>query len=225
MWVVLTDPARKDRWTEAEFFFTGRVQVDEMMNRLRTAGISPMAGHALDFGCGVGRLTQALAAHFESVDGVDISASMIRCAEKFNRFPERVKYHLNVRSDLAAFPPASCDFICSVISLQHTPRRFQVRYLADFLRLLKPGGAAYFQTIHARGWRQFVPEWAADCVRKWRNRGRPFIPLYAVPARQVRRIFDPPGSGIVKFESVRYAGWESRYASDLYFVRKNASAG
>lgn len=195
MWVVLTDPNKKgNRWKAEEFFATGRAEVADIFNRLQTAGIQPASGKALDFGCGVGRLTQALAARFDSVDGVDISASMIRHAESFNRFPDRVKYHLNVRPNLATFPSGRYDFIGSLIALQHTPPPFQRGYLADFLRLLKPGGVAYFQTIHARGWRSLVPHWAADSLRKWRSQGRAFIPLYGLPVPRVRRIFDQPGS-------------------------------
>jgi len=221
MWVVLTDPDKKgNRWKEEEFFATGRAEIEGMFERLRAVGLSPASGQALDFGCGVGRLTQALVARFDSVDGVDISASMLRHAEKYNRFPGRVTYHLNIRSDLVTFPTGQYDFICTMIALQHTPPRFQRRYLADFLRLLKPGGCAYFQTIHARGWRQLVPHWSADLVRKWRSRGRAFIPLYGLPVHQVRRIFEQPGGRIVTLDSTGYAGWESRYTTDLFIVQK-----
>jgi SAM-dependent methyltransferase len=221
LWVVLTVPGKEgNRWQEDEFFATGRGEIEDMFQRLRDAGLAPASGRALDFGCGVGRLTQALAARFESVDGVDISASMLRHAEKFNRFPGRVKYHLNVRPDLAAFPTGQYDFICTLIALQHTPPRFQRSYLADFLRLLKPGGCACFQTIHARGWRKLVPHWTADLIRRRRSHGRAFIPLYGLPTPTVRRIFDQPGSHVVQFESTSYPGWESRYANDRFIIQK-----
>ena len=223
LWVVLTDPTKKGNlWKEEEFFATGTEEIDQMFGRLRAAGLSPAQGRALDFGCGAGRLTQALAKRFEYVDGVDISASMLRCAERYNRFPGRVTYHLNVRPDLATFPTGQYDFICTLIALQHTPPQFQRGYLLDFLRLLKPGGCAYFQTIHARGWRRLVPNWSADLVRKWRSGGKAFIPLYGLAVHQVCRIFERQGSRIVKFESAGYAGWESRYASDVFIVEKAA---
>src|SRR5579859_5997976 len=105
LWVVLTDPAKKgNRWKEEEFFATGQTEIAAMFERLNGLGLAPGSGKALDFGCGVGRLTQALAARFEHVDGVDISASMLRHAETYNRFPGRVTYHLNVQSDLRDFP-------------------------------------------------------------------------------------------------------------------------
>jgi SAM-dependent methyltransferase len=221
LWVVLTVSGKEgNRWQEDEFFATGREDIGNMFQRLRDAGLAPAPGRALDFGCGVGRLSQALAARFEAVDGVDISASMLRHAEKFNRFPGRVKYHLNVRPDLGAFPTGQYDFICTLIALQHTPPQFQRSYLADFLRLLKPGGCACFQTIHARGWRKMVPHWAADLIRSRRSGGRAFIPLYGLPSSSVHRIFEQPGSRVVRFESSSYPGWESRYANDQFIIQK-----
>jgi len=224
LWVVLTDPEKKgNRWQADEFFATGQTEIADIFEKLRATGIAPATGRALDFGCGVGRLTQALAARFEAVDGVDISASMLRHAEKFNRFPDRVKYHLNVRPDLATLPAGQYDFICSLIALQHTPPPFQRGYLADFLRLLKLGGCAYFQTIHAHGWRSFVPHWSADFIRRWRSGGRAFIPLYGLPVERVRQIFERPGSLIVKWETTGYGGWESRYANDRFIIQKTTA--
>ena len=223
LWLVLTDPDKKgNRWTEAEFFATGRAEIAGIFEHLEAVGVRPLPGRALDFGCGVGRLTQALAAKFEAVDGVDISVSMLRHAGKFNRLPGRVNYHLNVRPDLATFPSGQYDFICSMIALQHIPPRFQRGYLADFVRLLKPGGAAYFQTIHARGWRRWIPDWAADFIRRRRSRGRAFISLYGLPVDRVRRVLAQPGVRIVKCESAAYPGWETRYANDRFIVQKTA---
>ena len=223
LWIVLTDPTKKGYlWKEEDFFATGAEEIERVFEHLRAVGLSPTGGRALDFGCGAGRLTQALAKRFDYVDGVDISSSMLRHAEKYNRFPGHVTYHLNVRPDLASFPPGHYDFICTLIALQHTPPRFQRGYLKDFLRLLKPGGCAYFQTIHAHGWRRLIPNWSADLVRKCRSRGGAFIPLYGLPVRQVRQIFSQPGSRIVEFNSTGYDGWETRYANDLFIVEKTA---
>ena len=223
MWVVLTDPDKKgNRWGEEEFFATGRDEISSLFQRLEAAGLSPGSGRALDFGCGVGRLTQALARTFGTVDGVDISASMIRHAEALNRAPQRARFHLNVRSDLSIFPAGQYDFICSMIALQHTPPRFQLSYIADFARLLKPGGCACFQTIHARGWRRWVPDAFADFIRKRRSGGKAFIPLYGLPSRDIRETLERGGARVVRLESTGYHGWETRYASDLFIVQKNS---
>ena len=61
MWAILTSPnKRKNRWDEDEFFATGVEVVAEVMAGLDGLGIVVSRRRALDFGCGVGRLTQAL---------------------------------------------------------------------------------------------------------------------------------------------------------------------
>jgi ubiquinone/menaquinone biosynthesis C-methylase UbiE len=74
---------------------------------------------ALDFGCGVGRLAQALLPRFERVDGVDIAPSMLELAARYNKDPARCVFHLNERADLALFPDRSFTFIYTSLVLQH----------------------------------------------------------------------------------------------------------
>src|SRR5688500_10455568 len=97
LWAVLTRPDRRGRtWDEDEFFATGRREIAEVLGRLpELPGESPR--RALDFGCGVGRLTQALAERFDAVVGVDVAASMIEEARARNRVGPRCTYLLNER--------------------------------------------------------------------------------------------------------------------------------
>ena len=66
----------------AEFFHTGREDVNLALSRYERVFGSLRGGRALDYGCGVGRLTLALADHFPEVVGLDISDSMLREAGK-----------------------------------------------------------------------------------------------------------------------------------------------
>src|SRR6266852_2844803 len=146
LWVVLTDPARKGgKWTPEQFFETGRAEIERVLNELASKGIQLHRKRALDFGCGPGRLSQALALHFERVDGVDISPSMIGHANRFNQFPDKCHYHVNATGDLALFPSNSFDFIYSTIVLQHIEPRFGKIYLREFIRVLSHGSIAAFQ--------------------------------------------------------------------------------
>lgn len=135
---------RQRPWQAEEFFATGREHVDRSMTTLRELGIQP-AGRALDFGCGIGRLTQALASHFDEVVGVDLAAPMIEQAKDYNRFGERCRYVVNATDDLRQFENASFDFVFSVIVLQHVGTALATRYIGEFLRVLRPGGVALFQ--------------------------------------------------------------------------------
>ena len=78
LWAVLTLRGRKGgRWDVDEFFATGEAEVGHVISIAETLGRPARAERALDFGCGVGRLTRALGARFESALGVDISAGMV----------------------------------------------------------------------------------------------------------------------------------------------------
>ena len=58
MWAILTDPARKGgRWTADEFFATGVTEIGAVMAAARALGLPARRRRALDFGCGLGRLT------------------------------------------------------------------------------------------------------------------------------------------------------------------------
>lgn len=147
LWAVLTSPDKKNgRWDVAEFFETGRFEIDRVLAAATTvAGQPPTGGRALDFGCGVGRLSQALAERFARVDGVDIAPSMIQRARTMNRHGARCVYHLNAASDLELFGADEFDFAYSAHVLQHMEPRFARGYVGELVRVLRPGGVLVFQ--------------------------------------------------------------------------------
>jgi tRNA/tmRNA/rRNA uracil-C5-methylase (TrmA/RlmC/RlmD family) len=86
MWAILAEPSKKGRkWQTEEFFETGVSEIAELMGRLDEINVGVSRHKALDFVCGIGRLSQALARYFEEVHGVDIAPSMIQLAEQFPR--------------------------------------------------------------------------------------------------------------------------------------------
>ena len=97
---------RGGKWNKEEFFNTGKREIAESMNYIKSLGFPIPAGRALDFGCGVGRLTQSLADNFGEVYGVDIAPSMIALANQYNRHGDKCKYFLNQKDNLRLFPTA-----------------------------------------------------------------------------------------------------------------------
>lgn len=145
MWAVLTEPSRKGRrWDPQQFLATGEREIDELFGELDAFGISVGRDRALDFGCGAGRLTQALADRFDRCEGVDIAASMVAEAERLNRHGDRVRYHVNPVADLTLFAAETFDFVVSYLVLQHMEPRYAKRYIAEFIRVLKVGAVAVF---------------------------------------------------------------------------------
>jgi len=142
MFAVLT--YRRD-WDETEFFATGEAEISEVMAYTRGLGLNAETGRALDFGCGVGRLTRALGTHFEEVVGVDISAPMVDRARALNCDYASCRFVVNTRPDLEGFDSESFDFVYSNITLQHMPWSAAQGYLKEFVRVIKPHGAVVFQ--------------------------------------------------------------------------------
>ena len=146
MWAILTDPAKAGgRWNADEFFATGVRDVGAFMQQAEAWGKPAARRTALDFGCGIGRLSQALAEHFDHVYGVDISPRMIELAQQHNRQGARVEYRCDEAGDLTHFADGSIDMILSWITLQHMRPRYARRYIQEFLRVLAPGGFLLFQ--------------------------------------------------------------------------------
>src|SRR5829696_610945 len=101
MWAILTHPDRGcGGWDAESFFATGTQQVRDLLARIVDLGWNLPHHRALDFGCGIGRLTQALCEHFDEVTGVDVAPTMIETAETYNRHGEACVYTLNQRPDL-----------------------------------------------------------------------------------------------------------------------------
>jgi SAM-dependent methyltransferase len=143
MWAIVSDPARQyGKWDPDEFFESGRRRVDRLFGLLEQQAIPVQRAVCLDFGCGMGRYTQALAARFERCQGLDISPQMIKLSQQHNRFGDRVQYALNPSSDLRLFEGGRFDFVFTSAVLQHMPPQLMRHYLEEFCRVLKPDGVA-----------------------------------------------------------------------------------
>jgi SAM-dependent methyltransferase len=146
LWAILSHPDKKGRrWNTEEFFATGVREIESLMSDLRSRSRPPVSRAALDFGCGVGRLTQPLTKYFEEVVGVDLSATMVRLAEEHNRAPTRCRYVVNAAPDLAQFPTGYFDLVLSYLTLQHIPPRYSTCYLREFVRIARRGGTICVQ--------------------------------------------------------------------------------
>jgi SAM-dependent methyltransferase len=99
--------------------------------------------HALEIGCGGGRLLNAACSYFQTVVGVDVHDDL-DYVDAFLRGRGRTNFSL-ARTNGDALPTgnASVDFVYSFIVLQHLPTWANlVSYLEETYRCLKPGGVA-----------------------------------------------------------------------------------
>ncbi len=221
-WAVLAWPGMEEgRWDVDAFFATGREEIHQVMAYVAGLGVEIGRDAALDFGCGVGRLTQALAHYFDEVHGVDISEAMLDLARELNQAGDRCHYHLNPRDDLSLFADDAFDFVYSNITLQHMPPRYARGYMLEFLRVLKPGGLAVFQipsrprSAMQRLLQPIKPTAAWRWYQRLRYGDAPVMNMYGVPRQEVVRLVEEHGGRIIDVQpdDNADAAWESfRYA-------------
>jgi SAM-dependent methyltransferase len=155
---VLTEPRyhrdRLDDSARERFFSTGQQVVDGLLGEIEArTGASLQQRRALDFGCGVGRLSLALAERCNHVYGVDVSPSMLAEAER-NAKEKGLRNVEWVLTGKLGELAGGYDLIVSTIVFQHIPVREGERLFAALVRGLSPGGAGAIQltlrTSHTR---------------------------------------------------------------------------
>lgn len=204
-------------WDQAEFFQTGVVEIEGVV---RTAErFSPISfGTAVDFGCGVGRISQALAPHFERVVGIDVAESMIQLAGRFNQFPGRCQYLHNVTADLAVLGDGSVDLVYSNITLQHMIPSLAESYIREFFRVARSGAHVIFQlpsrprSIAWHWVKSLTPVALSNLLWRARTGSAEAMESYFMPEEKVRNLVEQSGGSVTFVESNQAGppGWQSR---------------
>jgi SAM-dependent methyltransferase len=153
LWAVLTQPDKRGkRWDREEFLATGEAEVAEVLAAAER-WLPNVRRRALDFGCGAGRLTRALAARFDTAVGVDISEAMVETARALNADVTGCEFRVNTSADLAQFADGEFGFVYSSLVLQHLPTVELVNaYVGEFLRVVAPEGLVVFGLPASIGW-------------------------------------------------------------------------
>ena len=192
--ILTRTPDDTDTWDVDDFFRTGGLEAARLMASVERLAPALSRGRALDFGCGVGRVTQGLADHFSEAVGVDVASSMVEAARKWNRQPDRCRFTLNEATHLGQFESNGFDLVYSRLVLQHIPPNLVEGYIPELVRVLKPDGLLMFQLpepqrepVHVDPieafctapvvggpFKQSLPRWV---VRTYRRLKYPFLPI------------------------------------------------
>ena len=233
---AILDRSGKNRdkpWEVQEFFTTGEREISNALELLKALKIDLSFEKALDFGCGVGRLSQALARYFQEVYGVDIAPSMIDLANEYNRYGDKCRYILNNVDNLSFFPNDSFNLIYSIITLQHMHPRYSKNYIKEFLRILAPGGILLFQipsepilinnngSINLSGIiLRVFPKWLLDVTyRKFRYGNRPRMEMYTIKKKEIVDFLIRNGGRILSIKQ----NYGAIYMDCIYMVTKDTS--
>ena len=131
---------------EEEFFQSGFESLSHIAAIAHRQGIDIDAYRdCFELGCGVGRITRALADVFDSVWGMDVSASHLRAARK-SLADVAACVELRQFDGLASLDTLPhFDLFVSFSVLQHNPPPLAAKILDKVLSKVRPGGAACFQ--------------------------------------------------------------------------------
>lgn len=130
---------------DAEAFWRDGERVVDRILDLLGARIEP-DHEVVEIGCGVGRLTRALAARARRVVALDVSAEMLARAREANPHLDNVEWLLGDGTSLAGVADASADVCFSHVVFQHIPDpAVTLGYVREMGRVLRPGG---FAAVH-----------------------------------------------------------------------------
>jgi SAM-dependent methyltransferase len=223
LWAILSQPDKRGgHWNPEEFFAAGETEIAGLESWCAHLGLPREHHRALDFGCGIGRLTRALASRYGEVVGVDISSSMLAQARRLHEGVANVRFVENAQQRLDFLADASIDLVYSVITLHHIPPTLQRAYVREFLRVLAPGGVAVFQIAsgYARDWRglgyRLLPNRILAPLRRRVHASRVAAEMHVVAERDIAVIVAAAQRRILHAVDVTSAG--TGFRGRLLFV-------
>ncbi len=219
-WSVLTqDRFRPENIAKARdaFYETGGNDLALVKGFLDRAGAAPEGfRRVVEFGCGVGRATLALATIFPKVIGCDVSAAHLALARKeaAARGAENVAWF---RSTVERpMPGGGWDLWFSRMVLQHNPPPVMAWLLREAFARLLPGGLAIFQLpTHRIGYRFAVAEYLA-------RTGEPEMEMHVLPQAAVFALAAEAGLEVIETreDSHVVTSNPSLWVSNVFVLRR-----
>lgn len=102
------------------------------IDRVKRLGV-PEGASVLDYGCGIGNITELLVENFSHVVGFDPSTGSLEVAR--GRMPDTSFFH-----DSSAVPDSAFDVVMLAGVLHHVPPSDRLAVVSDALGKVKPGG-------------------------------------------------------------------------------------
>lgn len=218
--VVTSENFKSDRIaeTEQEFYASGQGDAELVRAFFARNERSPASIETcLEFGCGVGRATSALAQMFPKVYGIDISAPHLQLARSwFAKVGitnvDTIQLH-NVQ-DVSNLP--EFDLLYSTIVFQHNPPPVIAHLLDSLFAKLKPGGYVLFQVPTYRAGYRFA-------LNEYLDHASPGMEMHALPQQVIFQLFQKHGMTPIEIQEDGLTGSEA-FLSQTFFARRRESA-
>ena len=149
------------RGGEHERFWSGGEEVVSRMLEMLGVELEP-TDVVVDIGCGIGRLTRALAARAAEVLALDVSSEMLARAQQLNAQLGNVHWLHGDGTTLAPIADSSVDACFSHVVFNHIPDpAITLGYVREMGRVLRPGGWSAFQVSNDPGAEAHAPSGGA----------------------------------------------------------------
>lgn len=216
-WSVLTGPEflpeQIDPAAITEFYRSGEANIDTLMRTLaRNRVDASKLRTCMDFGCGLGRLSAALASRFERVTAVDVSSSHLAMAREAltERGISNVDLvQLETVGGVERLP--TVDLVFSVIVLQHNPPPVMYAILESLLGRVARGGVAVIQ----------IPTWLPNGYRfdaeDYLREGGTQMEMHAIPQADVLALVRAAGMELLE---VIEDAWTGIGRSNTFVMRR-----
>jgi SAM-dependent methyltransferase len=224
---------------KARFFESGERYVELVLKHVReTLDPSFRPTRALDFGCGVGRLSLPIARRCESVVGIDVSDSMVEHA-RTNAAAFGITNATFVKGDdqLSALS-GTFDFLNSLIVFQHIPPARGEAILQKMLGLLRDGGVGALQFTYTfessapllrkllvRAYAKLPLLWNARNVLKRRPFGEPMMQMNEYDLNRLFRMLHEGGCHLVNTRYTETGSFGYRFYGVIIVFQKKRVEG
>jgi len=203
--------------SEAEFWRSGETEANVLAGYLANLGLLRLGdASVLEYGCGVGRVTMALADQARQVNAYDFSESHLALARERGTALGRTNVRLMlIDSPLdIAFEP--CDLFYSRIVLQHNPPPIIGHLLRKLIHALRPGGVGVFQVpTYCVGYRFRV----ADYLSSHRLLD---MEMHCYPQPDLFSLIAQEGARIVQVRDDNATGRADLFVSNTFVILKPA---
>jgi SAM-dependent methyltransferase len=205
----------------ARFWASGSNEAATIAAILKRHGFhEPGSKTSVEYGCGLGRVSFALANVFRKVRGYDISPTHIAQAQRraSDTRADNIEFHLcscDVLSEGALVP---CDFFYSRIVFQHNPPPLIRLLITRSLESLRPDGIAIFQ----------VPTYGATysfSIREYlASDWKPDMEMHCIPQHEVFAVIADAQCQLLEVREDNSIGRHGSWVSNT-FVAKRLQAG